>query len=75
MAVVLDFSVKVVHKESLNSIVELVLVEVSPHLAQEVVRPVRVLHSVQVPVVVDDVQSSLEVFKVKGRVKSLTGSG
>lgn len=72
---VLDVSVEVVGHEGLHCVVELVLVELSAYVLEEVVRPVGELLSVEVPVVVDHVEAGFEDFQVLLRIQSILRGG
>ena len=58
----LDVSVQVINYEGFDCVVELVLVQVSGCVLQKVVRPVGMLFTVEVSVVVGNPQSVLHYF-------------
>ena len=67
-----DFAVHLVGEESLQSIVELVLVHVHTHVSQEVVWPVCDLNSMSQAVVLGDPEPSLKVLQVRSRVEGIS---
>lgn len=72
VAVVLDLAVDLVSEECLDGIVELVLVQVATEVADEVVRPVSVLDSVEKTVVLSNPKAILEGLKVNSGVDGVS---
>lgn len=64
VAIVLDITIDLIREESLDCIVELVLVEVQANIADSEVRPVGMLKSTDQTVVLGDPETVLDILQV-----------